>query len=233
MGSRIRWVLTYCAIVIFVLLIAYGSTEAVSTIAATESVARKNCIVIDAGHGGVDGGAVSCTGRPESAYNLEIALRLDKLICFLGYETRMIRETDASVYTEGQTISQKKISDLKERLRIVRETDGAVLISLHQNYFPDPKYSGAQVFYSGSGQSEELACLLQSSFAANLNPGSRRKAKKAEGIYLMEQISCTGVLIECGFLSNVQETNLLQDSAYQKNICIVIASGISQFLSNA
>ena len=104
------------------------------------------CIVIDAGHGGIDGGATSCTGVLESQLNLEITLRLDDLLHFLGHDTKMVRTTDTSIYTEGTTIAAQKVSDLKERVKLVNETENALLVSIHQNTFQDDRYHGAQVF---------------------------------------------------------------------------------------
>ena len=129
------------------------------------------------------------------------------------------------------TIAAKKVSDLKERARIVRETEDALLVSIHQNYFPQEKYSGAQVFYSNSDESRNLAKNLQESLVKTLNPGSKRMAKKAEGVYLMEHIDCPGVLVECGFLSNYKEEELLRSPVYQKKLCAVIASAVSTFLN--
>ena len=215
----------------FLFLVKWGS-EAVTTAVESRPVPRKHCIIVDAGHGGVDGGATSCTGKLESSFNLEISLRLNDLLHLLGYDTRMIRTTDTSVYTKGETIAQKKISDLKERVRIINETEKALLLSIHQNNFSDGKYSGAQVFYGKAGQSEPLAKALQSAFVSSLNPGSKRQCKKSEGVYLMEHIDCTGVLIECGFLSNVQEEAKLRTPEYQKKLCCVIAATVSSFLSN-
>lgn len=216
---------------LFLIAVKWGS-EAVTTMVESRPVSRKNCIVIDAGHGGLDGGATSCTGKLESSFNLEIALRLDDLLHLLGYETRMIRTTDSSVYTSGETIAQKKVSDLKERVRVINETENAVLLSIHQNNFTDSKYSGAQVFYGGAGESETLAKALQTAFVTSVNPGSNRQCKKSQGVYLMEHINCTGVLIECGFLSNVREEAKLRTAEYQKQLCCVIAATTASFLSN-
>ena len=208
----------------------YSAT--VTVFAEREEAERNFCIVIDPGHGGEDGGAVSCTGTPESTYNLDISRRLRDLLNLLGYKTTMIRETDISVYTKGDTLAQKKASDLKERVCLVNKTDGAVLISIHQNYFSDSQYSGAQVFYAKTEGSEELAEELQTELVSNLNPGSRRQAKKSSGIYLMEHIHCPGILVECGFLSNPQEERNLKDPSYQKALCSVIAATVSRYLSN-
>ena len=188
---------------------------------------EQHVFVIDAGHGGIDGGATSCTGVLESRINLEIALRLNDLLHLLGYETVMIRTTDRSVYTQGQSIAAQKVSDLKERVRTVNETRNGVLISIHQNMYSDGRYSGAQVFYSRDVESRLLAEKLQRYFVEALNPGSNRKCKKAVGVYLMEHIKVPGVLIECGFLSNIEEEAKLRSPTYQMQLCAVIAATLS------
>lgn len=222
----------YLLVVVLLLGAAHIGSDAVTTIAQSLPVERECTIIIDAGHGGVDGGATSCTGMLESNLNLQIALRLEDLMHLLGYQTKMIRKEDISVYTEGDTIAQKKISDLKERVRIVNETENAILISIHQNTFPDNRYGGAQVFYANTDHSRELANLLQNTLISTLNNGSNRQCKKADGVYLMKQIEKTGVLIECGFLSNPTEEALLRSDDYQKKLCCVIASAIGNFVDN-
>lgn len=213
------------------LLGAYWGNRVVSVISEGLSGSGRHCVIVDPGHGGEDGGASSCMGRLESAYNLEIALRLDDLLRLMGYDTKLIRREDVSVYTTGQTIAQKKVSDLKERVKTVNAARNGILISIHQNYFTDSRYSGAQVFYGNSDGSEALAKKLQASFVSALNPGSRRNAKQGKGIYLLEHVQYPGVLVECGFLSNPQEEALLRTDGYQKKLCCVIAASLNQYLS--
>lgn len=232
MKKRGNWVLFYFLTIASVILIAQWGSRAVTVIAENSPIERERCIIIDAGHGGEDGGATSCSGKLESAFNLEISLRLNDLFHLLGYDTAMIRTTDISVYTKGETIAQKKVSDLKERVRIVNETENALLLSIHQNNFSDSRYSGAQVFYAGTEGSEELARQLQAAFVSTLNQGSNRKSKRSDGIYLMEHINRPGVLIECGFLSNPGEEAKLRSGEYQKKLCCVVAATVSQYLSN-
>ena len=215
-----------------VLLCAIWGSRVVTVISETLPFERKHCIVIDPGHGGEDGGATSCTGRMESEYNLAISRRLDDLMHLLGYRTRMTRNADVSIYTTGDTIARKKISDLKERVRIVNQSENALLVSIHQNQFSDSRYSGAQVFYAKTEGSRELGQQLQEKLVAALNPGSNRKSKLISGVYLMENIRCAGVLIECGFLSNPREEASLRDGEYQKKLCCVIASVVGRYLSN-
>ena len=225
----IVFVLFYLLLVILFIGAAVIGSRAVSAAGALAEARSRKTIVIDAGHGGVDGGATSCSGMLESQRNLEIALRLEDLLHLMGFDTVMIRRTDVSVYTSGDSIAAKKVSDLKERVRIVESIPNPVLVSIHQNFYPDGRYSGAQVFYSDHEESKNLATVLQRRFVESLNPGSRRACKAADGVYLMQNITCPGVLVECGFLSNPQEDALLGTAEYQKRICCVIASALSDF----
>ena len=229
--KSISTLLFYLIIVLFFLSATYLGSTATTTIAQMIPLERQNTVVIDAGHGDPDGGAISCTGKAESTYNLEVAGRLNDLLHLLGIHTKMIRTTDSSVYTQGETIASKKVSDLRTRVNLVNKIDNALLLSIHQNTFTDSRYSGAQVFYATKGESQLLAEQLQSSFCQTVNPGSNRKAKRGEGIYLLDKIEKTGVLIECGFLSNVEEEAKLSNPEYQKKISCVIAATVGQFLT--
>lgn len=225
--------LFYCTVICLFLFGTVLGNHTVATISEMIPMERMHRVVIDPGHGGEDGGAVSCTGKNESTFNLQIALRLNDLLHLIGYDTVMIRTTDVSVYTAGQTIAQKKVSDLKQRVRIVERTYNPVLVSIHQNTFPEGKYRGAQVFYSGSAGSDALAKQMQDLLVSSLNPGSSRKAKQGSGIYLLDKITVPGVLVECGFLSNYQEEALLGTADYQKKLCCVISVCLAQFLASA
>lgn len=222
----------YILILCVLLLVAQAGSHAISTLAENSPITGHHCIIIDAGHGGVDGGATSCTGVLESYINLEISKRLDDLMHLIGIQTVMIRNKDVSIYTEGESIAAKKVSDLKQRVKLVNETENAILISIHQNYFSDRRYGGAQVFYASTSGSDVLAKKIQSSFVNTINPGSKRQAKHANGVYLMQHITCTGVLVECGFLSNPPEEAKLRSKEYQLNVCCVIASSCSAYLYN-
>lgn len=224
--------LVYPITIAAVLACVWLCSRCVTVFAENQPISRSRCIIIDAGHGGIDGGAVSCSGIPESRYNLEIALKLDDLLHLLGFETRMIRTEDISVCTEGETIARKKVSDLKERVRIANETPNGLLLSIHQNYFSDQRYSGAQVFYPDTQDSRRLAEQLQSVLCTALDPGNHRQSRKSSGVYLMEKVRCTAVLIECGFLSNPREEAALRSPGYQQKLCAAIASTVSTFLSN-
>lgn len=232
MRKERKWIVCYSSIFLLTLLAARWGSRAVTVLVETAPVEREAIIVIDPGHGGVDGGAISCTGIAESHINLQIGLTLREVFHFLGYSTKMIRTEDISVYREGDTIARKKMSDLKERVKMVEQTEKPVLLSIHQNQFSDRRYSGAQVFYADTQGSQVLAKALQRSFVTQLNPGSRRQEKKCSGIYLMEHISCPGVLIECGFLSNPEEEAKLRSKEYQQKLSCVIGATVAEYLSN-
>ena len=219
-------------LIILATILAYSVVARLFSISAmTNTIKNRTCFVIDAGHGGIDGGAVSCTGITESELNLEIALRLNDFMRIIGLETTMIRTEDTSVYTEGNTIASQKASDLKERVRIVNENDNSVLLSVHQNHFSDSKYYGGQIFYAANPESQTLAAILQENWNCYLTPDTNRQHKKAEGIYLIKHIENPGVLIECGFLSNYQEEAKLRTTTYQQKICGVIAKSCIEFLN--
>ncbi len=186
-------------------------------------------VIIDAGHGGEDGGALSANGVRESGVNLEISLRLRDLLHFLGIQTKMIRETDVSVSTEGTTIAQRKVSDIHNRVSFVEETENALLISIHQNHFSQSKYRGAQVFYAGTAGSDALAEELQNTLAAQVDPNNHRLCKAAKDVYLLKHIHCPAVLVECGFLSNPEEAALLQEPEYQKKLAAALGACIASY----
>ena len=224
--KTVGFYLFVCAAAILGAMLLSRAGSAVAVFSSETSTAP--IVVIDAGHGGEDGGAISVTGARESMLNLEISQRLNDLLHFLGVHTQMIRTEDISVYTEGDTIAQKKVSDIHNRVKAVEQTPHALLVSIHQNQFSESQYRGAQVFYAQGSQ--ELAELLQSDLAAQVDPRNHRQCKQAQGIYLLEHISCPAVLIECGFLSNPAEEALLRDASYQKKLVSAIACTLASYL---
>ena len=214
----------------FVLISARGSGYARRVSAnARESVT----VIVDAGHGGMDGGATAQDGTVEKDINLSIALKLRDMLDTAGYNVIMTRETDDDISdSSAKSVRRQKVSDIKNRMKIIEQTPDALFVSIHQNHYGGPSYSGAQVFYAGTEGSAQLAKLLQERLVSTLNPGSNRKCKKSDGVYLMEHIDCTGVLIECGFLSNAEDEAKLSCATYQKKLCCVIAATVSQYLSN-
>ena len=189
------------------------------------SVTRAAPLILDAGHGGEDGGAVSVTGVPESRVNLEIVQKLRDTLALYGVDPVVLREEDVSLHDpEASTLREKKRSDLKNRVRAVEAAEGGTLLSIHQNSYPGSQYRGAQVFYAPTGGSRELAELLQTALREELQPDNGRKAKPIpESVYLMNHVSCPAVLVECGFLTNPEEEALLRDGGYQRQLAAVLA----------
>lgn len=203
----------------------------VEQVSSQQRLALHPVLVIDAGHGGMDSGTSGSDGVRESDLNLQIAKRLDALLRLLGQQTRMTRQTGDSIDTEGETIRQRKQSDLRNRLALIGQQENAVLVSIHQNFYPDSRYSGAQVFYAGNAD-QTLAEALQSALNTHLTPGTNRTSKRSEGVYLMRNIKCPGVLVECGFLSNPAEAAKLQTADYQRRLCCILAAALITHTEN-
>ena len=184
--------------------------------------------VLDAGHGGEDGGAVSADGVKESGINLAVTLRLDALLRFLGRETVLTRAADVSVYSEGaETLRQKKASDLKNRVALVNATPDAVLVSIHQNSLPTaPRVQGAQVFHSASERSAALARAVQETLNESVNAAEKHEKPIENTVYLMKNVTCPAILVECGFLSNAEEAARLQQPAHQTKLALAVAAGL-------
>ena len=216
----------YCYAASICLLAAALISNAATAVSSRQELMNAPVIVIDAGHGGIDGGATSCTGVPESTFNLEISRTLEAMLHFLGRNTVMTRDHPESLATEGETIRQQKRSDLCNRVTLINRYPHATLVSIHQNLFSDAKYYGPQVFYAATAGSEALAKALQSRLNAALAPESRRSCKPSEGVFLMKRVQCRAVLVECGFLSNPREEAMLRTKAYQQKLCLTLCDGL-------
>ncbi len=185
-------------------------------------------IIIDAGHGGEDGGAVASDGTVEKKLNLEISLKLNDILSTMGYKTHLVRTTDTAIHTSGDTIRQRKISDIKNRFAIMNKYDNCLYISIHQNKFSDTSVNGAQTFYSpNNDESKLLADFIQKSISSQLQLTNNRVIKKAgTDIFLLHNATRPAVMVECGFISNVEELSKLKNSEYQGKMAISIAFGI-------
>lgn len=200
------------------------SRQSVSAIAVSEN--KSDCtLVLDAGHGGEDGGASTTAGDKESDINLAIVLKTQALMTFLGTEPRLTRNIDRSLHSAGaKTIHEKKVSDLKNRVTMIENIPNAVLISVHQNHFTNSKYAGAQIFFSTGEVNRQWGEYAQGILRQVLDPNNSRKAKRIpDGIYLFEHVSCPAILVECGFLSNAEEAALLLTNTYQKKMAMALA----------
>lgn len=190
-------------------------------------------IAIDAGHGGVDPGAVSKRGIKEDEINLEIALKLKRLIEQSGGIVVMTRFEDEGLYTsEAKTLRQMKREDLSKRKEIVNESNSEIFISIHLNSFIRSTYYGAQTFYKkDSEEGEKLAIIIQNELRNILDKDNNRQPQDRDDIYILNEVNIPSVLVECGFLSNANEEQLLTNESYQEKIAWSIYVGIMNYFN--
>ncbi len=187
----------------------------------------KKIIVIDAGHGGNDPGKVSNDGIQEKDINLSIAKYLKDYLCAQDYVVYITRNDDKGLHDEGA--SNKKSSDMKNRIAFFNEKNADLVISIHQNSYPDSFQHGAQTFYyANSGESKRLATHIQNSLL-KIDTSNTRKEKASDSYYILKKSSMPAVIVECGFLSNPEETAKLSDSNYQKKLAYAISLGVSAY----
>lgn len=199
----------------------------------TMSRTSESVLILDAGHGGEDGGASTASGCKESTINLAVVQKLDQILAFCGIDAVLTRDSDISLHNENcDTLREKKVSDLKNRVSLINSYENALLISVHQNHFTDPRYSGSQVFYSTGDISRQWGDRTQEILRQTLNPENGRKAKLLpDSIYLFKHITCPSILVECGFLSNGEEASLLQTDSYQRKTALALAGACLQQLN--
>lgn len=180
-------------------------------------------IVLDAGHGGADGGASGPDGTRECDLNLAITLKTDAVLGLLGEETLLLRSTDTDLSSsDAKSISQKKVSDIRRRVELTNSQPGAILVSIHCNTYSQEKYHGAQVFYTGGAK--EFGETMQLALKNGVDPTNARMAKAVSpDVYLMNHIKVPGILVECGFLTNQEELTNLKDPDYQTRLAVTIA----------
>ena len=199
----------------------------------TSAMPTYTTVILDAGHGGEDGGASSASGLLEKELNLDVAIKLCRMLRASGIEVIMTREDDRLLYDPNSDYhGQKKKQDLAARLAVTEQTEGAVLVSIHMNYFPDSRYSGLQVWYSvGNADSLLLADTIQSYARLHLQPDNKRQTKAASSsIFLLHKAKCPAVLVECGFLSNEAEAQRLSSEEYRQKVAFALFCSITEFL---
>lgn len=224
---------TVCFLLVFAIILSLaGDLFGAFRQTATYSSAPVT-VIIDAGHGGEDGGTVGVNGVLEKDLNLNVAKKLAAALKSMGVRCVLTRSDDRLLYDKNADFEgQKKRLDMKERLRIVGLYENAIFISIHQNSFPIEKYSGFQIYYSTNHQSSlKLGESIAANIRSHLQPSNNRACKPSSGnIYLLERLSCPALLLECGFLSNENECDLLCDTEYQTELCTVIAASIENFI---
>lgn len=197
--------------------------------------AQNTVVVLDAGHGGEDGGAVATDGTPESGINLQITKKAEWLLLFAGYQTVLTREGEGAVYSpDATTLRQKKVSDLKNRVALINNTKNAFVISIHQNSLPShPKVHGAKVFYNTVEPAAQAGSAVQQALNEAVNREDERPVTAIDStIYLMKESHQPAILVECGFLSNPEESKQLQEPSYQLRLATAIVAGFAEFSTN-
>ena len=233
MDMKLRTV--YIIVLVLILLsAAIVMISSFSNIAATTSsvkgVVLPN-IIIDAGHGGEDGGA-EADGVLEKDINLCISAGLADLLRLSGYPVTQVRSTDTAVYSSGAvTLREKKVSDLQNRVKLFNADERNVVVSIHQNKFDSSRYSGTQLFYSDNHpDSRSLAESIRTAVVMLLQNDNTRELKKGgKDIYILDQTAVPAVIVECGFLSNAEERAKLTDTEYQKMMSYAIAMGVLEY----
>lgn len=220
---------SFVALIMIFTALAAGRTISVGNFKAL----AKPVVIIDAGHGGEDGGTQSADGVLEKDINLAISLKLQKILTRYGFETVMIRDTDRMIYDEGSsTVRMRKSSDLHNRMDVMKNHPGCIFLSIHQNHFGESKYNGAQVFYcKAQSGSEMLADCIQKSIVSSLQKENTRQIKPCDSsVFLIHNAVSTAVMVECGFLSNPEEANILNDNTYQYEMALAIAKGLVNYV---
>lgn len=191
-------------------------------------------VLIDPGHGGIDGGAKSKNGTIEKDINLAISFKLKSKLEEKGYKVTMTREDDIGLYEDSKTVKNKKRQDLAKRVELKKITNCDLFISIHQNMFPQAKTKGAQVWYAHNQESKKLAKIIQESLKNNLDENNHRVCKPACDQYkiLRDDYKGASVIVECGFLSNPEEEKKLKDQEYQDKIATAIANAVEQYYTN-
>lgn len=198
-------------------------------IAADSKEEKQRTVVIDPGHGGIDGGAISVLGDEEQEINLNISLKLRDKLKSKGIGVVMTRETDTGLY--GENDRNKKVADMKARCSLINEVNPDIMVSVHQNNYSSEGVKGAQVFfYSHSPEGEKAAVILQKHLREGLDKNNERKAKKNDNYYILINVKCPAVIAECGFLSNYSEAELLKSDEYQEKVAQALCDGICEYL---
>lgn len=231
--DRQRWGSILTGILMVAGMLYLAREFAVHTTGGTVMNAKEQvCIVLDAGHGGDDPGKIGINGNREKDINLAITLKVKEYLEANDVKVVLTREDENGLYDAGA--ENKKVQDMKRRIAIMEEAKPLATVSIHQNSYTEEYVNGAQVFYyKDSKDGETLAALLQESLRARLNPENHRQMKANDSYYLLKKTQIPTVIVECGFLSNSKEAELLSSEEYQDKVAWAVFMGIMQFVNGA
>ena len=229
--GRILGIVMTCLLVLSILIVVKESAEYVSVLKENGTKETRHTIVIDPGHGGNDPGKVGINSALEKDVNLAIALKLKKYLEQEDMEVVMTRQEDKGLYEE--TDSNKKVHDMKNRLAIMEGAKPALVVSVHQNSYPEESVSGVQVFfYRDSAEGKKAALLMQEQMIATLQPTKERAAKENSTYYILKKTTVPTIIVECGFLSNREEADRLTSEDYQERVAWAIHLGIMRYINS-
>ncbi len=240
LGKHRHSLLAISILLVFTAL-AFASASVVTSIfgddlfiEAADAVPYEKIIILDAGHGGEDSGAVGTNGRLEKDLNLEMVLEMGSYFEEQGYVVVYTRTDDRLLYTEAENIKGiRKISDLKNRCKVAANYPQSIFVSIHMNSFGSEKYSGLQVYYKPEdNNSRILADSIQQRVKNDVQPANNRKIKSGNDMYVLENLENTSVLIECGFLTNREECEKLSEKEYQKQLSFSIVCAIIEYIED-
>ncbi len=232
-NSKLYYVIYISILVIYIILVLISFVNLSNFTPVNTSNINDVTIILDAGHGGEDGGATD-NDIVEKDINLSITLMLADIFNANGYNVVLTRTTDDFVNAEGDSVRERKVSDMKNRLAIFNSSPNNIVISIHQNKFTQEKYSGTQIFYSSNNtESGLLAESIRSTVISLLQPDNNRSCKESNSdIYLLNNSTVPAVIVECGFISNVEEANKLKTEEYQKHLAFSIFTGFMEYYNN-
>ena len=225
-------IIIFLFVIIISVLILYTSFCNHNAVTASAGVMSFDTVILDAGHGGADGGAVAPDGTEEKLVNLQITLKIKAILELYGYNVVLTRTDDNSIHDEKATsLRQQKVSDIRNREKIINSHPAAIFVSIHQNKFYDSSVHGAQVFYSKNNPlSQNLAQSISDSIVTEIQQDNPRQIKKSgTEIYLLYHSQIPSVMVECGFLSNNDDLNKLKNDSFQKLLAITIVKGILNY----
>ena len=229
--GRILGIVMTCLLVLSILIVVKESAEYVSVLKENGTKETRHTIVIDPGHGGNDPGKVAINSALEKDVNLAIALKLKKYLEQEDMEVVMTRQEDKGLYEE--TDSNKKVHDMKNRLAIMEGAKPVLVVSVHQNSYPEESVSGVQVFYyRDSTEGKRAALLMQEQMIATLQPAKEREAKENSTYYILKKTTVPTIIVECGFLSNREEADRLTSEDYQERVAWAIHLGIMRYINS-
>lgn len=230
--KKLFWISMTACICLALMLFLRSNVVVMNFLESITGDGKKEIIMIDPGHGGFDPGKVGVNGVNEKELNLQIASKLKILLEQNDFEVIMTRETDEGLYSEGD--SNKKRTDMRKRVDMINQSKAALAVSIHQNSFGQESSKGAQVFfYVKSEEGKKFAQIMQEQIKETIGDGNHRVAKANDNYYMLKKTECPLVIVECGFLSNRKEAELLTTEEYQEKMAWAIHLGVLKYMNGS